>query len=145
LWIGKAFSETESLFMTLQTSGRVAGMRMQIDDSLKTPFFLTEKYYLTTIYMDPALQASQRNREVLEKTISRLPYPDVIGKLIILYLKEGRLEKAIYHAKKLAKWDAARYEDFYKQIQARSIFEGGNFLEFLDQAPPIQKISGANG
>jgi hypothetical protein len=140
VWIGKDYGHTEDMFSYRVYASYFAQKgivlkRKDLEEALTTPFFNTEKSYLLSGMLEPVQPRLKEKTQLVETVSKRLPYPDVINRLIIFYIIEGRTDEAIQHALKLKKWDEPRYNDLYQVISRNSLMFGGKFIDVLATLP----------
>lgn len=140
LWIGKDYGHTEDMFSYRVYASYFAQKgivlkRKDLEDALKTPFFNTEKSYLLSGMLEPVQPRLKEKTQLVETVSKRLPYPDVINRLIIFYVVEGRTDEAVQHALKLRKWDEPRYNELYQVISRNALMFGGKFIDVLATLP----------
>ena len=140
IWVGTDYNRTENMFSYRVYAAHFAQKgivlkRKDLEDSLKAPFFNTEKSYLLSGMLEPVPPRISQKTQLIETVSQRLPYPDVINRLVIFYLVEGRVEEAKQHALKLKKWDEPRYKELYQAISRNAMTFGGSFFEILPMLP----------
>ncbi len=140
IWIGFDYNHTETLYAYRVFPEQYAQegkflTRKELDNALATPFFRTEKSYLKMGILEPTPPKLKEKTAFVEEVSKRLPYPDVITRLIVFYVVEGRLDEALEHANRLRRWDTSRYADLVQVIERNSALFGGNFTTFLNRLP----------